>query len=459
MANVTFITGTYSAYAALEVKDQNALYFTTDTHQLFKGSIEYTKSLKSVDELPETGEFGVFYLCKGILYIYDTNKFTPVTLEYVTSISSNPVDTKVPTEKAVADAIKNSGAYVNVEYNTEGEDNNQLIFTKLDGTKKTIDIAKDNFLSSAKLNQETKELELTMANGDVVKIPVADLMISEIDTDKVVLAQTITFKGQTIGSYTDGSTAQKGTKLSEVLQKMAAKQIPPTYTAPTSSISPNNQTVETGTSVTPTITSTYNKNDGGDVTSYKVTRTLSGKPEEIKTASAIESVQDTAQIVPDGANLSYKAEIGYAAGPIKNDNLGSPYPSTSIKAGTLTKTMTYTGQRKRFHSTGTNKIPELNSDTIRAMTGTLNPTSGQTFDITISEGQQYIVLALPVERTVKTITYVEANDPNMLSNFEKQNIDVADARGGANGLKSYNVYTYQMAGAAQAVMTFRFLLQ
>ena len=38
--------------------------------------------------------------------------------------------------------------------------------------------------------------------------------------------------------------------------------------------------------------------------------------------------------------------------------------------------------------------------------------------------------------------YVETNDPGMAENFEKKLVDVADARGGANGLKSYKVYTY-----------------
>lgn len=459
MANVLFKSCTYDVYSKLPQKDANALYFTSDTNQLFKGEDEFTKSLKFVSSLPETGDFGTIYVENKILHAWDGKKFVALTLEYVTAISGSPTDTKIPTEKAVSDAIKNSGAFVNVEYDTSGQDNNKLKFTKLDGSTKEIDIAKDNFLSSAKLNTDTKELELTMSNGDVVRIPVADLMISEIDTDKVVTAKDITFKGQTIGSYADGTTITKGTKLSEVLQKLAAKQIPPSYKAPTSTLSPSNQSVEAGSSVTPTITSAYTKNDGGNVTSYKVTRTLSGKATEIKTGTTVENVVDTAQIVPDGANLSYKAEIGYAAGTVKNDNLGNPYPSTSIKAGTLTKTMTYTGQRKRFHSIGTGKVPALNSDAIRGMTSVLNPTAGQSFDLTVSVGKQHVVVAIPEARTIKSITYVEANDPNMLGNFKKQTVQVADARGGSNGLMNYNVYTYEMAGAAQAVMTFRVVLQ
>lgn len=459
--NVLFRIGTYEQYSALEPKLDNTLYFTSDTLQLFKGSKEYSKPVHIVEELPDSGDLGVEYLrtTDTTLHIWDGAKFAQVVFPKATSISSSPTDEKIATEKAVADAIKASGAFVNVEYNTDAEDANKLVFTTSDGSQKTIDIAKDNFLSAANLNEETGELELTMSNGSVVKVPVSDLVVSELNSDKVKTAKEITVKGQTIGSYTDGSVIPKGTTLTEVLTKMAAKQIPPTYKAPTSTLSPANQAVETGTSVTPTIKSVFTKNDAGDVTSYKVTRTLSGSPTEIKTGAAVEDVTDAAQIVPDGANLKYTVEIGYGDGPVKDDNLGNPYPSTAIKAGTLSKSMTYTGQRKRFHSVGTGAIPELTSDAIRGMTGVLNPTAGQTFDISLAVGSKNVVIAIPTGRSIKQIMYVETNDTGMLPNFATQTVKVADARGGSNGLMDYTVYTYEMAGAAQAVMTFRVTLQ
>ena len=42
----------------------------------------------------------------------------------------------------------------------------------------------------------------------------------------------------------------------------------------------------------------------------------------------------------------------------------------------------------------------------------------------------------------------------MASNFTKHTINVADARGGENGLMSYKVYTYAMTVPATAAMTF-----
>lgn len=51
--------------------------------------------------------------------------------------------------------------------------------------------------------------------------------------------------------------------------------------------------------------------------------------------------------------------------------------------------------------------------------------------------------------------YVETNDTGMASSFNKTLVDVADARGEQNGLKSYKVYAYRMATPAAASMTFK----
>ena len=44
MAEVKFNYGTKANFEALEAKDNDTLYFLTDTLQIFKGAVEYTKS-------------------------------------------------------------------------------------------------------------------------------------------------------------------------------------------------------------------------------------------------------------------------------------------------------------------------------------------------------------------------------------------------------------------------------
>ena len=90
MANVLFKSCTYDVYSKLPQKDANALYFTSDTNQLFKGEDEFTKSLKFVSSLPETGDFGTIYVENKILHAWDGKKFVALTLEYVTAISGSP---------------------------------------------------------------------------------------------------------------------------------------------------------------------------------------------------------------------------------------------------------------------------------------------------------------------------------------------------------------------------------
>jgi hypothetical protein len=62
MAKVLFYTATENQFQALSVKDENALYFITDTGELYKGSVRYSFPVKQVTDFPATGESGVIYV-------------------------------------------------------------------------------------------------------------------------------------------------------------------------------------------------------------------------------------------------------------------------------------------------------------------------------------------------------------------------------------------------------------
>lgn len=102
MANVNFSFGKYADYKALEVKDAGTLYFTSDTHQLFKGPVEYTKSVRIVENLPsaENGEQGVFYVKtpQMTVHAFNGSDFIQVTKEVITAIpASGATDDNIPT--------------------------------------------------------------------------------------------------------------------------------------------------------------------------------------------------------------------------------------------------------------------------------------------------------------------------------------------------------------------------
>ena len=64
--------GLYDNYAALASKDQYTVYFCTDTHQIFLGAEEYTKSTRVLSGEPTAatqGDAGRLYAYNGNLYL------------------------------------------------------------------------------------------------------------------------------------------------------------------------------------------------------------------------------------------------------------------------------------------------------------------------------------------------------------------------------------------------------
>lgn len=73
--------GLYNNYAGLAEKDQYQVYFTTDTHQIFVGASEYTKTTKTLAAEPTgatPGEEGCLYAYNGNLYLYSAGAWTRV---------------------------------------------------------------------------------------------------------------------------------------------------------------------------------------------------------------------------------------------------------------------------------------------------------------------------------------------------------------------------------------------
>ena len=62
MAKVLFYAVTSEQFTDLENKNENALYFLSDTGELYKGSVRFSFPVKQVETFPETGESGVVYV-------------------------------------------------------------------------------------------------------------------------------------------------------------------------------------------------------------------------------------------------------------------------------------------------------------------------------------------------------------------------------------------------------------
>lgn len=272
------------------------------------------------------------------------------------------------------------------------------------------------------------------------------------------LGEDITINGVSGLGLANGQKLSKDWTAAQALKALVQKAVKPTYSKPTVSLANNGGqaagAVEAGTSITPKLRATFIKNDAGNLTKLEVLK--AGQSLGSGTATPYDYTGEP--IIIGDESISFTAKATYEEGAIKNDNLGQQSPEGHILAGNVTSSAyTVTGQRNLFYGTGIGNLPELNSNTIRALANKkLNPIQGHVFNINIAVGQQYVIFAYPATlRDVNQVMYVETNDTGMASSFNKTLVDVADARGESNGLKSYKVYSYRMATPAAAPMTFK----
>ena len=258
-----------------------------------------------------------------------------------------------------------------------------------------------------------------------------------------------TLNGTDLGALKNGDKIPEGTSIDDLLNMITQKAIAPTYTKPSVSLAKSGAgtaagNYEAGTSVTPILTATFNKNDAGDLTKLSVLKADS----EVGSDTSSPYTYTGEAIVLGDDTVIFTAKAEYGDGPVKNNNLGQPDATGQIKAGSVNSAnFSYTGQRNLFYGTGVGELPELTSDVIRSLTNKrLNPTQGLNFTINMATGQQYFIFAYPATlRDVNKVNYVEGNDPNMAASLTKETVNVADARGGENGVIEYKVYTYRAA--------------
>lgn len=314
------------------------------------------------------------------------------------------------------------------------------------GNKSKIDAAvQQNKITPGTIviTDDTNEIAFTGSDG-------------KVDFLKDTLGEQITVNGVNVGGITDGTVLNENMTFLEFAKKMLLKAIPATYTAPTVTIANNGGqatgNVEAGTSITPKLKATFTQNDAGALTAISI---LKGST-SVQDGVTSPIVYNGEAIVVGDETISFKATASYSEGTIKNNNLGDPSPNGHITAGTVnSSTYNIVGKRKLFYGTGVGSVPELTSANIRALTNSkLGPTAGMNFTINVAEGQQFIIFAYESSlKDVSKVKYEETNDATLAQNFTKTLVQVADARGGDNGLKEYKVYSYGMDAPAPAGMT------
>lgn len=249
-----------------------------------------------------------------------------------------------------------------------------------------------------------------------------------------------------------------GKSAEDILKMLIQKRIAASYTAPTVSLGNTGTTAgtkEAGTTISPVLNATFNKNDAGDLTQIKIQKNNA----DIDGATSATSPYafEPEDFVLGDETITFRAVASYGDGPIKNDNMGTPSPNGQIKAGTVNSSnVSYTGARKSFWGSGVGSVPALTSDVVRGLTGSQLNLGNGTKEVVFEAGTQYIIFAVPATKKLTKVRYNEGNDDGMLPNFDTETVQVADARGGDNGLTNYTVYKYAAAAPSASVMTFVF---
>ena len=259
--------------------------------------------------------------------------------------------------------------------------------------------------------------------------------------------------GGTVGGLKTGDTIPEGTTMDELIKLLTQKSVPASYTQPGVTCRVSTGTAagsyEVGTQINTTIQGTFTKNDAGELTTIEILK--NGSSILSQATSPITSEAQTFTLGEE--TVSFTAKATYAAGPVKNDNLGQPSPDGQIKAGSKTSSaVSFTGKRNLFYGTGVGAAPEATSEIVRGLANKkLGPANGTSFNINVAVGQQYVIIAYPA--TLRDLTkcfYVEQNT-DLAANFEKSTISVQGANGAAGA--DYKVYVYEMAIPAAAGMT------
>lgn len=263
-----------------------------------------------------------------------------------------------------------------------------------------------------------------------------------------------------VGELAANTVVDAGTNFAELLVKILSQSKDPVKTDPSITAfsvtnSGSGKDFEAGTSITPKWTATFN---AGSYT-YKSTvsnETIAPVSGTGVTVNSYSVTKDGVEIgtVKDGSasafvlgdnTVNFKIVANYGDGNYALTNLNKlPETEVRIAAGSAEKTATITTYRKMF--AGGTTASDIDSALIRGLgSNAKSSTSGMEFKANV--GDTKVVFAYPSNLTTKTPKFEYFTMAwESVGGFTKLGtVEVADARGGENGLKEYTVYTYTPA--------------
>lgn len=273
-----------------------------------------------------------------------------------------------------------------------------------------------------------------------------------------------------VGELAANAIVDAGTSFADLLVKILSKSKNPTKTDPyISAFSVTNNgtgsSFEAGTTITPKWASTFNAGSysykstasktnvipvsgtGVTVTSWSIT----------KDGSEIGSTEDgsaSAFILGDNT-INFKATVNYSNGNYALTNLNKlPDTDVRISSGSKNKTASITSYRKMF--AGGTTATTIDSALIRSLEANAEA-STSSFEFKANVGDTKLIFAYPSSLTTSEpqFEYFTMAWESVGGFVKADNVQVADVRGGTNGLKEYTVYVYTPAAAYAAETKYR----
>lgn len=274
-----------------------------------------------------------------------------------------------------------------------------------------------------------------------------------------------------VGELAADTTVDAGTSVADLLVRILSQSKDPSKTNPriTAFSVTNNGSgsdFEAGTSITPKWASTFSTGSYTYKSSVSNTDIIPVSGTGV-TADSWSITQDNVEIgtTEDGTGtafilgdntITFKATVDYSAGNFALTNLNKlPTNEVRIAAGSAEATANITSYRKMF--AGGTTATDITSDLIRGL-GANAKASTSTFEFKANVGDTKLIFAYPSSLSAAepsfeyfTMAWESVGGFTKLENP----VQVADARGGTEGLVNYTVYVYVPAAAYAAETKYR----
>ena len=189
------LAGTQAAYDALQAKDENKLYFCTDSGKIYKGTVDFTNSVVFAATKPEKPIVGKVYVLAdtNTVEVYNGTAWTVVSYPTTTTIGEDSTNVQVASAKAVFDFVTEKIAEVTGGANVvtavaEGTEAGTFTYTTGDNQSHTVTL--NGLAKKPTWNTTTRTLTIPVVGGDDVVVEIGKDIFVDPEGDNSYHADT-----------------------------------------------------------------------------------------------------------------------------------------------------------------------------------------------------------------------------------------------------------------------------